>query len=270
MLKKTHLTEDSKRFFRFWREHYEWPFGIGRKRSEEKIFELLNNTKNAILSGVGAHVQKLLVEIHRWKTNNQRGISERYEKVLTNDTKVVPFLQSKFPLKSRKISPTFFKELLDTLKIRNCNLPVCSAQASFLLNRKLPVLDRFIAQFFSLTMSQHILDYSQFDMNKILRDIHPIRFRIEDSGTRRCVPRLAVYQKWSYKTNRSLFISQLIPELIKIAKLLNNEEVRYKDIHGIMQDFTCVDVEMAAFAFATKKRHYFECFYNKSPTRLDF
>lgn len=270
MLKKTHLTKDSKGFFRFWREQYEWPIGIGRKTSEEKIFELLNKTKNIILSGESSRIQKLLVGIHQWKTNNQRGISKKYGEVLAKDTKVVPFLKSNFPLKSPTLSPAFFRKLLETLKIRNCNLPVCSAQASFLLKRKLPVLDRFVAQFFSLTMSKHIFNYTQFDIKEVLQDIHPVMFRIEDSGTGFCIPRLAVYQRRSYEKNRFLFINQLIPELIRIAKLLNKEEVKYEDIHGMTQDFSCVDVEMAAFAFATKNRDYFECFYDKSPTRLGF
>ena len=269
-MKKSDLTEDSKRFFRFWREQYEWPIGIGRKTSEEKIFELLNKTKNVILGGKSGSIQKLLVEIHQWKTNNQRGISKKYGEVLAKDTKVAPFLQSNFPLQSSTLSPTFFRKLLDTLKIRNCNLPICSAQASFLLNRKLPILDRFVAQFFSLTVSKHILDYSQFDMNDVLQDIHPIVFKIEDSGTGLCIPRLAVYQRLSYEKNRYLFINQLIPELIRIAELLNKEEVKYEDIHGITRDFSCVDVEMAVFAFATKNRHHFECFYDKSPTKLSF
>lgn len=266
---KNGLSVDSKRFFKFWREQYEWPGGFGRRTSEEKIFELLNETLSAISSGENRRIKNLLIEIHRWKTNNQKRISDRYQKVLMDDTKVVSFLQSKLPLKSLTLSPEFFKELLDTLKIKYCNLPICSAQASFLLNRELPVLDRFVAQFFSLTVSEGVLNYNQFDMNNVLRDIHPIRFRIEDDGTGRCVPRLAVYQHWSYRTNRFLFISQLTPELIRIAKSLSEKEVKYLDIHDHAQDFSCVDVEMAVFAFSTKNRHYFECFYDRSPTRLN-
>ena len=108
---KNKFSQDSKRFFKFWREQYEWPIGVGRKASEQKIFELLNETRNAISSGESRCIQEILVEIHRWKTNNQRGVSERYETVLTDDTKVVPFLRSNFPLKSSSLSPTFFKEL---------------------------------------------------------------------------------------------------------------------------------------------------------------
>lgn len=266
---KNNLGADSKQFLKFWREQYKWPSGFSRKASEDKIFELLNETSNAISSGDSERIERSLVGIHRWKTNNRSGISEKYEKVLANDTGVVPFLQSNFLSRSPKFSPEFFKELLDTLKIRYCNLPICSAQASFLLNRKLPILDRFVAQFFSLTMSESILYYDQFDMNDVLRDIDPVKFRIEDDGSGRCVPRLAVYQQWSYEINRSLFISQYIPQLIRIAKVLNKEEVEYKDIHDVAQDFFCVDVEMAVFAFAMKNRHYFQYFYEKNPTRVD-
>ena len=262
------LGEDSKRFFKFWRERYEWPAGVGRKASEEKIFELLKETRNVISSEEGNQIKRLLIDIHRWKTNNQRGISERYDRVLTDNVEVVPFLQGNLPLKSPTLSPEFFEEMLDTLKIRNCNLPICSAQASFLLNRKLPVLDRFVAQFFSLTMSENILNYSRFDMKNVLRDIHPIGFRIEDDGTRRCIPRLSVYQLWGYKANKSQFIGQLIPELIRLVKSLNREKVKYEDIHDLARDFSCVDVEMAVFAFSTQNRQYFQCFYEKSPTRL--
>lgn len=265
----TYLTEDSERFFKFWRERYEWPEGISRKASEKRIFELLNQTRSALLSGESDFIQQVLVNIHNWKTNNRSGVSERYKKELKKDRNVVSFLRENLPLELSKLEPEFYKKLLETLKLRYCNLPACSAQASFLLDRRLPVLDRFIAQFFSLIISENVLSYDQFDMNNVLSDIHPITFIIEDDGTGKCRPRLAVYQQWSYKTNKSLFVDQLIPQLIRISKLLDEEEIDYVDIFGESQNFSCIDVEMAVFAFSTTNRKFFKCFYNKSPTRLN-
>lgn len=264
----TGLTEDSKKFFKYWREQYEWPRNSDRKASEERIFRLLEETREVLSIGKKEDLQKILVKIHMWKTRNRSGTSDKYERELLKNTRIIAFLQNNFPLKSSKVVPKFYERLLETLKINYCNLPTCSAQASVLLNRSVPILDRFVAQFFGFTMSKKIVEYDKLNMSEVLKDIHPTKFMIEDDGTSRCTPRLAVYQSTSYQKNKDLFVSQLIPELVRISGLLNESEVYYSDIFGYSQKFTCVDVEMAVFAFSTQNVRFFKCFYKRKPTRL--
>jgi hypothetical protein len=115
------------------------------------------------------------------------------------------------------------------LRVYGANLPVCSAQASFLCNRAIPILDRFVAQFYSLTLSPEILHFSKSNMVDVLRNINTVRFMIEDDGTHRCIPRLAVYGSRNYARNQDLFVFELLPELHRIAKELNDSLCRCWD-----------------------------------------
>jgi hypothetical protein len=262
------LSQQSLRFYEYWREKYQWPRNETRQRSEGKIAELLSETEFA-LHNLGSLGKPLLEKIHRWKTQNRGKISDKYASILHNDTELIANLQKMFPV-SRPLSLGFVKDLVDVLRIECANLPVCSAQASFLCKRAVPILDRFVAQFFSKTVSPRILSLNQFAMRDVLRDIRPVSFVIEDDGTLSCRPRLAVYQRQNYVLNRDLFAFELLPELDRIAKALNNQQITYQDTFGRPKEFASVDVEMAVFAFGTQNRCYFECWYRKQPTCLDF
>jgi hypothetical protein len=235
--------------------------------SEEKIAELLSQTKVALrdLNSLG---KPLLIKIHFWKTQNRGKTTETYAQMLNKNTEIIPNLQKLFSV-SRPLSLEYIKELIDNLRVYGANLPVCSAQASFLCNRAIPILDRFVAQFYSLTLSPEILHFSKSNMVDVLRNINTVRFMIEDDGTHRCIPRLAVYGSRNYARNQDLFVFELLPELHRIAKELNDSHVTYQDIYGKLRGFSCVDVEMAVFAFGTQNRGYFQCWYEEQPTRLD-
>ena len=268
MNKTIALSQHSLNFYKYWRENYRWPIDNTRKKSEERIIGLLKETTVALrdLSSLG---KTLLQKIHHWKTQNRGKTTDKYIQVLDKDMQIIPNLQKiSFPV-SRPISLQFVKELIDVLRVKYANLPVCTAQVSFLCNRTVPILDRFVAQFFSRTVSPEILRFTRFDMREVLRDITPISFVIEDDGTHKCRPRLAVYQQQNYDHNRDLFVFKLLPELNSIAEALNNQQVTYQDIYGEPKEFTSVDVEMAVFAFGTQNRRYFQCWYERQPTHLD-
>lgn len=260
------MSQASCKFYKYWREHYKWPPFSTREESENRIAQLLNQANNA-LQDLATTGKPLLRNIHQWKTQNQRGITDRYSHVLDENSNLIPDLQELFPAPT-SLTSRFIKKLLDTLKIRNCNLPICSAQASFLCHRAIPVLDRFVAQFFSKTLSPTILDMAEFNMRQVLSDFSHIRLIIEDNGTHRCKPRLAVYQSRNYQNNRDLFVYRLIPELDNIAEQLNEQQIAYLDMNDTPKEFTRTDVEMAVFAFGTQNRQYFECWYDKQPQTL--
>lgn len=268
MNKTITLSQHSLNFYKYWRENYRWPIDNTRKKSEESIAELLKETRDS-LSNLPSSEKLLLQKIHYWKTQNRGGTTDKYVRILEKDTQIIPNLQKLFSV-WKTMSLDFIKELIEVLRVEYANLPVCSAQVSFLCNRAVPILDRFVAQFFSWTVSPEILSSIQFNMHEVLRDITPISFVIEDDGTYRCIPRLAVYHNTqNYVRNRDLFVFELIPELNHIAKTLNNQEVTYQDIYGKSKEFTNVDVEMAVFAFGTQNRRYFQCWYEGQPAHLD-
>ena len=260
------MSQASCKFYKYWREHYQWPLDSTREESENRIAQLLNQADNA-LTDLATAGKALLCNVHQWKTKNQRGITNKYSQVLDENSNLIPDLQELFPAPI-PLTSQFIKKLLDTLKIKYCNLPICSAQASFLCHRTIPVLDRFVAQFFSKTLSPTILDMVEFNMRQVLSDFSLIGFKIENDGTHRCKPRLAVYQRWGYQNNRDLFVYRLIPELDRIAEQLNEQQIAYLDMNDSPQEFTRTDVEMAVFAFGTQNRLYFECWFDGQPPTL--
>jgi len=262
------FTED---FFEYWRMQYRWPLDRSREESESKISELLNQAETATNSGNERLLENTLVSIHRWKTQNQSGITDRYRIVLAKSPKSVRNLK-RVLLTHPPLNSDIANDLIGILRMKNSNLPVCTAQVSFLCGRRFPILDRFVAQFFARVVSPRILELPMFNVREVFRDIRPIPFIIEDDGTGKCKPRLAVYQNSNYERNRELFIHQLIPELDGIAKALNNEQVEFRSVNGESMQFSSVDVEMAVFAFGTQNKEFFQCFYsgNTPPSlRLD-
>jgi hypothetical protein len=221
----------------------------------------------------------LLEKIHYWKTRNRAGTTDRYAAVLEAEGMNEKLLNLRRLLLNccspqKHLSSEFARELLDTLRVEEANLPVCTAQASFLTERNIPILDRFVAQFFSRTVSPEVLrfrisDSLSFDMCRVFKDAHPVDFILEDDGTDTCKPRLAVYEEKSYRHNLDLFAFKLMPELDRLADELRVKHVMYQDvIHGEQKEFTAVDVEMAVFSFGTANRSYFECWYESEPTTL--
>ena len=260
------LSQHSLNFYRDWRENYQWPPDQSPRTSEEKIAELLEESR-ASLCNLTVLGKPLLQKIHHWKTQNRARTTEKYAEILRGNEEIIPSLQKLLPVSS-SLSPDFVKKLIDALRIGYANLPVCSAQASFLCNRALPILDRYVAQFFSHTVSPAILSFDKCNMSAVLRDISTLGFVIEDDGTHKCIPRLAVYQPENYARNRDVFACELLPELNRIADELNDSNVTYQDIYGKPKGFSSVDVEMAVFAFGTQNRRYFECWYREQPTSL--
>jgi hypothetical protein len=269
------LSEDSCSFYKHWRENYRWPPKSNRKSSELELAGLLNEARDALLdfSRLGRPV---LRKIHHWKTRNQGGTTEKYNVALNAEgikEKLVG-LQKMLSPPQRPVTAEFVCELLDTLRISYANLPVCSAQASFLTERTIPILDRFVAQFFSPTVSPRILRYtisdnSRFNMRRVFMDFQPMNFIIEDDGTNKCKPRLAVYEEKNYNHNRDVFAFTLIPDLDRIAGELREKRVTYQDaIHAEQKEFTAVDVEMAVFTFGMANEHYFRCWYESKPETL--
>jgi len=197
------LSFDSKRFYKEWRESYRWPLdGNTRVASEKRILDILKTSQRALNEKDVTSLRNVLIEIHSWKTNDQRGITEKYENSLRGKEELLTYLTSALPLKE-SLTLLFFTNLLEKLKIPYSNLPAASAQASFLLNRKTPIIDRFVAQFFSMKISPKISQIKGYNMKNILQDIRPIPFEVEDDGRNICVPRLAAYSDYCYQKNRN-------------------------------------------------------------------
>ena len=254
------VTED---FFEYWRMRYVWPLDRSREQSENEINELSNQAETAIRSADERLLENLLVKIHRWKTRNRSGITDDYQIALANSPGLVRNLKRTL-LRQPSLNSDIANDLIGILRVENSNLPVCTAQVSFLSGRRFPILDRFVGQFFAQVVSRRILELPMFDMREVFRDIRPIPFIIEDDGSGKCKPRLAVYHNSNYERNRELFIHQLIPELDGIAKALNNERVGFRSVNGEPMPFSSVDVEMAVFAFGTQNKEFFQCFYGES------
>lgn len=260
------LSAESRKFYVDWRQSYRWPLKNDRVSSERRIRSILNEVRVAFRTSGVDSLGRALVHIHGWKTGQQRGITRKYEESLRKRRELLTHLLGFLP-STQLVTPDFFSSLLDDLRIPFCNLPVCSAQASFLLDRLTPIIDRFVAQFFSIKVSRSILELQGYDMNRIFQDIVSVPFEIEDDGRGICVPRLAVYGNSCYRSNRDLFVRNLLPELRRIARVLNNEGMYFRGIDRVNHEFTDVDVEMAVFAFGTQNRRYFECFYEGREVR---
>lgn len=245
-------------FLKYWREKYKWPLNKTRVFSEHTINSLKDETSTSLRKGDPDLLRDALIKIHRWKTGGRT--TNRYKNNLDGKEELVSYLLAVLPLEN-SLSSEFLNKLIDTLKIRQCNLPVASAQMSFILNRKTPIIDRFVTQFFSKKLSQRILEMEQFNMKNVFRNLKEIHFKIEDDGRGKCVPRLAVYYKSAYKRNKFLFIDSFIPELERISELSIHNNIVYQGIDNEKHNLRPIDVEMAIFAFGTQNREYYQCFY---------
>jgi hypothetical protein len=191
-----------------------------------------------------------LEEIHRWKNDNQRDISCKYRKNLDNmGSKYVADILGLAPFDNTEN----LSSLISKLKISECNLPTCSAIASFMYNRQdVPIIDRFVAQFFARKFQGDNVDEVTA---RVLQYLKKIPFKLEDGGTGKL--RLAVYSDSGFENNLSKYLDMMIPECNRISQDLLRINVRYSDIQDKLTDFTPVDVEMAIFSYAMKHGELF-------------
>ncbi|MFX0078052.1 MAG: hypothetical protein ACFE8O_02325 [Candidatus Hermodarchaeota archaeon] len=248
-------------FFQYWREQYRWPLNRSRIKTEKKIYEFKENASAAVSSGKVERLASTLIQIHRWKTRNQAGITDKYAKQLEKEPKRVRELQKLLPI-TNETPNTVLKNALDLMRFPDCNLPVCTAQLSFLSGREFPILDRFLAQFFSRRVHPMIIQWAEYDILNVFETIGKIDFTLEDDGRNKGVPRLAVYTEASYRHNRNLYVDQLIPRLHNLAEELQNADMTYQGIDRKQHNFTSVDLQMAIFIFGKKNTRLFKQFYN--------
>jgi hypothetical protein len=251
-------------FFQYWREQYQWPLRRTRIKTEQKIQEFKENAVAVVASGKEERLASILVQIHRWKTRNQAKITDRYAKQLIKEPKRVREIKKLLPI-TLETPNIILKKALDLMRYPDCNLPVCTAQLSFLSGRVFPILDRFLAQFFSQKAHPMIIRWADFDIPRVFETIGKINFVLEDDGRRKGVPRLAVYNDSSYRKNRNLYVDELIPSLQNLAKQMQKADMTYQGIDQKQHDFTSVDLQMAIFIFGKKNPQLFKQFYRKAP-----
>ncbi|MFX1318043.1 MAG: hypothetical protein ACFE9D_04030 [Promethearchaeota archaeon] len=251
-------------FFQYWRQQYQWPLRRTRVNTEKKIQEFKENAQLAVASGKDERLANTLIQIHRWKTRNQAGITDDYARQLDKAPKRLRELQKELPL-TLKTPNEILKKALDLLRFSDCNLPVCTAQLSFLSDRVFPILDRFLAQFFSRKVHPMILKWADFDIQNVFETLGIIDFALEDDGRGKGVPRMAVYTEKFYRYNRNLFVDELIPRLQNLARQLSEADITYEGIDRNLHYFTSVDLQMAIFIFGKKNPRLFRQFYKVPP-----
>jgi len=238
------------KWFKTYRELYEWPPGKGRRDSEEHIACLYADAHVAIEQGRKGSLHSSLVEIHRWKTQNRQGQTSKYCSTLESlGTDYLDRLLELGPFANTKNLGI----LIEHLKVRNCNLPVCTAIASFLYRRQnVPILDKFLSQFFARKLRPNSYDVQT---SEVLRYVENINFRIEDDGTGRL--RLAVYTPNGFNDNLNMYLNEFTPECVRIAKELTLSGIGYADVHGQCVEFLPIDVEMTVFSWALRHSNCF-------------
>jgi len=238
------------RWFKAYRESYEWPLGAGRRVSEEDINCLCSDAHVAAAEGDKEVLHSVLVKIHRWKTQNRQGQTSKYCRTLQS-------LGMGYLNRLLGFGPFTDTQnlgiLIDHLKVTNCNLPVCTAIASFLYGRKsVPILDRFLSQFFAREFRLNLVDGQT---SQVLRYVKNIKFRIEDGGAGNL--RLAVYTRSGFNYNLNVYLNEFTPECVRIGEELSGSGIGYTDIHGRCVELLPIDVEMAVFSWAIRHKNLF-------------
>jgi hypothetical protein len=191
-----------------------------------------------------------LVEIHRWKTQTRQGQTSKYCRTL--ESLGMDYLDKLLGLGSF-VNTQNLGILIEHLKVRNCNLPVCTAIASFLYGRQnVPILDKFLSQFFARKFRLNSIDGQT---SQVLCYVKNINFKIEDGGAGRL--RLAVYTRDGFNYNLDMYLNEFVPECIRMAKELNESGIGHTDIHGHCVEFLPIDVEMAVFSWAIRHSNLF-------------
>ena len=254
------VTDEIGNWFKENREKYQWPLTASRYESEHKINTLAIEVKTALDSNNVKPTQDSLVSIHWWKNNNRFGISDKYETGL----KLKGSQYTKQLFNRSSFSGTDNLEaVIRYLNIGYCNLPTCSAIASFLYGREnVPVIDRFIAQFFGIVKIRHMIT----QMNDVDAETLRLLGLDVDTGTREVLDSIdvipfkldAIGQLAANKFEDNLnYYLRLVVQTARIATELNMHGYFYTDIDGTELEFSPVDVEMAIFSWATKNRDLF-------------
>ena len=133
------------KWFKIYRESYKWPFCSERDESEKRISKLQFFVNSAISEKKEDKLKISLLDICEWKTNNR--VTSDYHKTLDDlGEAYLNILISLSPFNNTEK----LENLINTLHVENCNLPLCSAIASFLFNRQnVPIIDRYLALFFA-------------------------------------------------------------------------------------------------------------------------
>jgi len=243
-------------FFKNWRENYEWPYNVGRSKSEKQIHKLQVAAQTVLRTQNIERLAEVLVAIHKWKTKNRGNRSTRYGETLARKQTILEKLFEHLPI-TFDATPNEIITFLELLDMDYSRMPVCSAQLSFLSERQFPILDKFIGQVMSQTFDPLLLKSKDYGFQDICLVLGNIDFRIV-KGTKG--KRSLATQGNSNKVNRELYATELIPQLDHAAQQLNDLGIHYTAVDGSSQRFNCVDVEMAIFAFATHNQRYFESF----------
>lgn len=235
-------------WFRRHREQYRWPETTTREQSEKRINELAELVKSGLLDRDADALKDALVKIHRWKS---RRTANRYEKSLANfDSE---YFKQLLVVSACNDTGDLEQVIRHLKKTDYCNLPVCTAIASFLYGRQnVPIIDNYVAQFFARRFNVHRYDD---EMSAVLGWTNTIDFKLETNGKKHRKLRLAVYNNQSrFEDNLRKYIDEFVPECQRIANALNAGGYSYSDIDGISRKFTAVDVEMSIFSWCVKNK----------------
>ena len=246
MPNRMHYTPQIGDWFRAHREGYEWPIGRGQQASEDDISNLLHKVQVAITTRDPHRLKEAMVKVHYWKTRNRGNQTCKYKNALTSKpANYVRDLLNMAPF----TGTANVQGVIDHLKIPGCNLPVCSAIASFLYGRSsVTVIDKFLSMFFKKCFRKTP------EIGTILNYVSYIDFKLESSGARK---RLAVYSQRNYEHNRDKYVTDFLRECSDIANDLNSRGVTFCDGSGLEHQFAPIDVEMAIFAWCSKNKDLF-------------
>ena len=243
------VTAEIGSWFKENREQYRWPERYSRDQSERKINTLAAKVKKALQDCDANALYDSLICVHRWKSERT---TTRYEKALKEKGRA--YLDKLLNL-SDFTGTNDLEAVVGHLKIPYCNLPVCSAIASFLYGRKdVPIVDRFVAQFFTGEIHRNMAD---IETRAVLRWIDVIPFRLEDDGSGKGRLRLSVYTSSGFNYNLKQY-HQLVSDCSDIADALNANGCIYYNTDGFREKFTPIDVEMAIFSWATRNSRLFD------------
>ena len=239
-----------EKWFKMYRESYEWPPCTGRKESEQIISKLQSSASSAINENQAGKLKTSLTDIYQWKTKNRRTLDYR---------KTLDSLGEDYLHKIISLGPfnntEKLESLINTLHVEYCNLPACSAIASFLFNRQdVPIFDRFLVLFFARKFKDNLVDE---ETTQVLRFVKRISFKIGPDGCGKLRPDIYGKNNPGFKVNFDKYIDEFVPECKRIAEYFHQSNTTYLDIQKKMVEFYPIDVEMAIFSYATKHNNLF-------------
>jgi len=239
-------------WFKIYRESYKWPSCTRQEESEKRILKLKSSVSSAINENSIDKLSASLKGIIQWKANR---MTSRYN--ITLDSLGEEYLHNIIGLGPFNNTENL-DALIRTLHIKNCNLPECTAIASFLFNRNdVPIFDKYISLFFAREFK---IEQSDEETIQVLRFVKHIKFKNESAGkdkTGHKIRRPDVYHKSGFEINYCKYLDEFIPECKRISDYLNRSNIQYCDIQDKMVQFCPVDIEMAIFSYATQHKDFF-------------